>query len=111
MGEQGNAAYREGIGHGTEFLPLKVYSFREEYDQFFVSHHWHEEIEILFFEKGDFLLERDMVPEEISCGDIVFIGSSVLHQLSGRVLPSLHYAVSARCPGASGKMMPVIRKS
>ena len=93
MGEQGNAAYREGIGHGTEFLPLKVYSFREEYDQFFVSHHWHEEIEILFFEKGDFLLERDMVPEEISCGDIVFIGSSVLHQLSGRVLPSLHYAV------------------
>lgn len=75
------------------FLPLQVYHFKEEYDQFFISHHWHEEIEILFFEKGDFLFERDMVPEEIEEGTIVFVGRSVLHQIVGKALPSLHHAV------------------
>ena len=59
MEQRVNAAYRESTGHGTAFLPFQVYSFQEEYDPFFVSHHWHEEIEILFFEKGDFLLERE----------------------------------------------------
>lgn len=93
MNEQINAAYRESTGHGTEFLPLQVYCFQEEYDQFFVSHHWHEEIEILFFEKGDFLFERNMQPEEVEEGDIVFVNRSVLHQITGRTLPSLHHAV------------------
>ncbi len=88
-----NAAYRESTGHGTVFLPLHVCSFKEEYDHFFVSHHWHEEIEILFFEEGGFLLERNMLPEEIAEGDIVFLGRSVLHQITGKALPSLHHAV------------------
>lgn len=93
MEQRVNAAYRESTGHGTAFLPFQVYSFQEEYDPFFVSHHWHEEIEILFFEKGDFLLERNMLPEEIREGDIVFVGRSVLHQIAGKGLPSLHHAV------------------
>lgn len=93
MKEQTNAAYRESIGHGTAFLPLQVCCFREEYDQFFVSHHWHEEIEILFFERGDFLFERNMQEEWVEEGDIVFVGRSVLHQITGRSLPSLHHAV------------------
>ncbi|MDE7326902.1 MAG: AraC family transcriptional regulator [Lachnospiraceae bacterium] len=93
MGGHGNVVFRESTGHGTVFLPLQVYRFKEEYDQFFVSHHWHDEIEILFFEKGDFQFEREMVPEEIKEGDIVFVGRSVLHQIAGRALPSLHHAV------------------
>jgi len=88
-----NAEYRESIEHGTAFLPLQVYHFKKEYDHFFVSHHWHEEIEVLFFEEGDFLFERDMAPEEIKEGAIVFVGRSVLHQITGRTLPSLHHAV------------------
>lgn len=93
MKKRMNAAYRESAEHGTTFLPLQVYHFKEEYDPFFVSHHWHEEIEILFFEKGDFLFERDMVPEKIKEGAIVFVGRSVLHQIAGNALPSLHHAV------------------
>lgn len=93
MDSQSNAAYREGTNHGTAFLPIHVCSFKEEYDQFFASHHWHEEIEILFFEKGDFLFERNMQAEGIAEGDIVFVGRSVLHQIAGKALPSLHHAV------------------
>lgn len=93
MKNSANADFREAIEHGTALLPFQICSFHEEYDHFFVSHHWHEEIEILFFEKGNFLLERNMLPEELAEGDIVFVNRSELHQITGRSLPCTHHAV------------------
>lgn len=86
-------SYRELTEHGTAFLPVQTYSFQENYDRFFVSHHWHEEVELLYLERGDFLLERNMEPEELGEGTLVFLNRSELHQLTGRSLPSIHHAV------------------
>ncbi len=85
--------FKEPIEHGTAFIPVKVYSFYENYTSFFVSHHWHEEIELLYFEKGDFLLERNMVLEEVKEGDLIFLNRSELHQITGLKTPSIHHAI------------------
>lgn len=84
---------KEAVEHGTVYLPIKSYSFYENQNFFQVSHHWHEEIEILYFERGAFLLERNMLPEEIQEGDIVFINRSEVHQLRGKDVPSIHHAI------------------
>lgn len=85
--------YKELREHGTSLMPIDAYSFYECHSRFSVSHHWHEEIELLYFEKGDFLLERDMRQENIGEGDLVFINRSELHQITGRNIPSIHHAI------------------
>ena len=85
--------FKEPIEHGTAFAPVKVYSFYENHNSFFVSHHWHEEIEFLYFERGDFLLERDMVLEEVKEGDLIFLNRSQMHQITGLKTPSIHHAI------------------
>ncbi len=93
IGNMQKEGYRELTEHGTALLPVQAYSFHENYDRFFVSHHWHEEIELLYFEKGDFLLERNMEQEEAGEGSLVFLNRSELHQISGRTVPSIHHAI------------------
>lgn len=88
-----NINFKEQREHGTSFAPVQAYSFYECHEYFTVPHHWHEEIELLYFEKGIFLLERDMMPETAGCGDLVFINRSELHQITGKNVPSIHHAI------------------
>ncbi len=85
--------YKEQREHGTSFAPVEVYSFYERLIPFQVSHHWHEVVEILYIEQGEFILERDMQPEELSEGDIAFINRTELHQLQAKAIPSIHHAL------------------
>lgn len=85
--------YKEQREHGTAFTPVQVYSFFENLAPFQVSHHWHEEIEILYIEQGAFVLERDMQPEELQEGDLVFLNRTELHQLQAKELPTVHHAM------------------
>ncbi len=85
--------YKEQREHGTSLAPVEVYSFYERLIPFQVSHHWHEVVEILYIEQGEFILERDMQPEELSEGDIVFVNRTELHQLQAKTIPTVHHAM------------------
>ena len=54
-----------------------------------VKHHWHDEVEMLYFDKGGFLLEVNMevYPVESEC--ICFINPGELHSIT-KILSLIH---------------------
>ena len=46
--------------HGTKAFPCAIYQTRALERGTFVKHHWHDEIEILYFADGDFRLDINM---------------------------------------------------
>ena len=45
-------AYHEDKAHGTSVFPLQVYSHHDKDGFYFVSQHWHEELECVYAEYG-----------------------------------------------------------
>ena len=76
---------REHTTHGSLSFPFASYSGQSQrlpaYRPFLCSHHWHEEIEILYFEKGTFLVEvgMDRYPVDREC--FFFINSTEMHAI------------------------------
>ncbi|MDO5410176.1 MAG: helix-turn-helix domain-containing protein [Lachnospiraceae bacterium] len=75
--------YREHRLHGTQQFPCAYYNAAScsREGGFEVKYHWHEEIEIMFLQKGDFLVEINMVQYELSAPCICVINSGELHAL------------------------------
>ena len=67
--------------HGTKSFPCAVYRTRSGRKGTLVKHHWHEEVEILYFSGGKFRLEVNMesfpLPSECFC----FINPGELHSI------------------------------
>lgn len=68
--------------HGTEYFPCGFYYMPGRNEEgIYVKHHWHGELELIYFEKGTFTVEIDMkkyiINEECFC----FINSEELHFL------------------------------
>ncbi len=53
-------ALKEICLHGTKSFPCAIYQTRSLGKGTLVKHHWHDEIEILYFFGGDFRLEINM---------------------------------------------------
>lgn len=75
--------YKENRSHGTAAFPCAFYRVDSRYinDCFSVKHHWHDETEIIHFEKGRYHLEINMDKYEITEECFCFIGSEELHSL------------------------------
>ncbi len=84
---------KEQVTHGTVLAPIQIYEFLPAKERFFVPHHWHEEVEILLIEKGEFILMRDMERIRLKEGDLCFIGQGQMHQLEAVKPYSMHRAV------------------
>ena len=46
--------------HGTKSFPCAIYQTRSIGKGTLVKHHWHEELEIMYFFEGDFRLDINM---------------------------------------------------
>ncbi len=70
--------------HGSYLLPIGVYDVDLGDKEYFITAHWHNEIEILIVKEGEFNLQINS--EFYSCkkGDIVFINSGELHYFSAK---------------------------
>lgn len=85
---------KEKRTHGNPVFPLHVYSHIDKKGDYSVSHHWHNEIEIIYVEKGDLIFNIDMKSTKITSGQCVFINSEQLHSIyamGGNT--SIHHAV------------------
>lgn len=71
---------REQKNHGTPFFPLAFYEWNGEGDTYMLLH-WHDEMEIVYLEKGEFTFRYDMETYEVSSPAILFINSGTLHQI------------------------------
>ncbi len=65
--------------HGTSSFPCGIYRTKTSQKGIIVKHHWHEEIEVIHFIKGDFRLLVNMESYEIKDECIFFINSGELH--------------------------------
>lgn len=75
-------ALKEAGPHGTEGFPCAVYQIHAAKKGMLVKHHWHEEVEILYFFGGNFCLEINMEPFPVSSECLYFINPGELHSIS-----------------------------
>lgn len=71
---------KEAANHGTVLFPLAVYKWQEEVGEQ-VNLHWHEETEIICFEKGTFSITLNMNAYEIKAPALLFVGAGDIHSL------------------------------
>lgn len=77
--EQQPIVLKEICSHGTKSLPCAVYRTHSVGKGVLVKHHWHDEIEILYFSEGGFRLEINMESFEILSECFYFINPGELH--------------------------------
>lgn len=65
--------------HGTKSFPCAIYQTRSLGKGTLVKHHWHEEVEILYFFGGDFRLEINMEQFFVRSEALYFINPGELH--------------------------------
>lgn len=85
---------KENSIHGNPLFPLHVYCHNYTTGKFSVSYHWHEEIELIYIEQGEFLITVNGINIIATPGEIYFINIGELHQIQqSKNEPSIHYAI------------------
>ena len=72
---------KEKQSHGTRLFPCAYYHFCNPSHRLRVSHHWHEEVEIVYLHHGSFILDINMEPYGTDRECFLFINSGELHSL------------------------------
>lgn len=75
------SSLKEERTHGSELFHFGYYTADASADSFFVAPHWHEEIEIVYFQEGHFILETNMERYPVDSEAIYFIRSGELHRI------------------------------
>lgn len=110
--------YKENRSHGTAAFPCAFYQVDSRCidGNFNVKHHWHDETEIIYFEKGHYHLEVNMDKYDITEECFCFISSEELHSLyseqdyaeSALVFSAAMLAFSYNDPAQSQFIQPLI---
>lgn len=72
---------KETTHHGTQSFPCAFYHLQMTGQGSLVKHHWHDEIEILYFSAGAFTLEINMEAFPIHSECFYFINPGELHSI------------------------------
>lgn len=70
---------KEKKHHGTASFPCAFYQEFSAENDFLLKHHWHDELEILYFSKGNFHIEINTEPFDITSECFCFLNSGELH--------------------------------
>ena len=74
-------------------FPFHIYSHHDPTGSFSVSHHWHDEIELLYIEEGELQIQLNGAQAIAKAGEVYFINSQNLHQITALSPSSLHHAI------------------
>ncbi len=79
--EQQPSILKEIRPHGTKSFPCAIYRTHSAGKGAFVKHHWHEEVELLYFSGGQFRLEINMESFPVQSECFYFINPGELHSV------------------------------
>ncbi|MCM1136456.1 MAG: AraC family transcriptional regulator [Clostridium sp.] len=79
--EQQPSILKEIRPHGTKSFPCAIYRTHSIGKGTLVKHHWHDEVEILYFSGGKFRLEINMESFSIQSECLYFINPGELHSI------------------------------
>ncbi len=71
--------FRENRQHGTDDFPLEYYLADNSHPRYKMAHHWHSETELLYIQKGRFLLSLNGKEYVLEEGDLCYISEGALH--------------------------------
>ncbi|MDO4522708.1 MAG: AraC family transcriptional regulator [Eubacteriales bacterium] len=81
-----SVSLRENKIHGSVTFPCALYRADEgnyaPKEPFLCKHHWHDELEILYFVKGHYQVEINMEKYDIDRPCFCFVGSGEMHAIS-----------------------------
>lgn len=100
--EQQPIVLKEICSHGTKSLPCAVYHTHTMGRGVLVKHHWHDEIEILYFSEGGFRLEINMESFQIQSECFYFINPGELHGIISETSDSHSEDAVVFSPGILG---------
>ncbi len=90
-----DSVFHENKTHGTSIFPLQIYSHHDKNGFYFVSQHWHEELEWVYVEYGILQLVIHGKQYQLNPGEFCFINAGELHEIKS-VGNSLHHAIVFR---------------
>ena len=97
MYQQQSPALKEAGSHGSHSFPCAFYQLQLNGQGILIKHHWHEEIEIIYFPGGNFKLDINMETFDISSECFYFINPGELHSIRAYSEgESMEYAVVFR---------------
>lgn len=93
-----DSTLKENTAHGTKTNPIAGIHFQTgpgtAYpERFFVGRHWHHTVEILLITKGSYLFEINLETYRLNAGDICFLNSGDLHQITGLERETAHEVI------------------
>ena len=88
-----NQNLRESTIHGTNDYPFVIYYMRNFRTAFSVSLHWHEEVEIIYVERGTLLLTIDKEHYTAGAGALFMVNSQTIHTMSVEELDTVYYTL------------------
>lgn len=68
---------RETVDRGSAMIPLYIY--HQLWTEYMLYLHWHNEIEIIYVEKGELIFKVDTIPIKVHPGQCIIINSGQLH--------------------------------
>lgn len=74
-------ALKEDRAHGSRSFRCAFYTVDPSDTRFHASLHWHEELEIIYFKKGTFILEINLEQYTIQEECLFFVNSGELHRI------------------------------
>ena len=91
MDRQQYENYHEAKAHTLPDFPYNTYLCSIPLDFLAVPTHWHEEVEFVVIKKGAGLIHVDLVPYEVTAGDIMIILPGQLHSIEQKGQLAMEY--------------------
>ena len=90
-----DTSLKEHASHGTKKHPMIGLHFESGNNlfypnHFFVERHWHHTVEIILILRGSYEFEINLEQYILSEGDIAFLNSGDLHQITGLKKGTIH---------------------
>ena len=84
---------RESVKHGTDEYAYAQYHIKDLQYLFYMSYHWHDEIEIIYIKKGTLEVIIDDAHYHGKAGDIYFVNPRQIHMMETEDLGVEYYTV------------------
>lgn len=87
-----NNFLKEEKSHGTLLYPFEIYRMHDPNAKMFVSHHWHDYVEIIYVKAGGLFISINKKQFVGITGDIFIINEEELHEMYAEDTTTLYYA-------------------
>lgn len=106
-----NNFLKEEKVHGTLLYPFQIYHMYDPNAKLFVSHHWHNYVEIIYIKAGKLYININNSQYSGEEGDVFIINEEELHEMYGHDTNTMYYAFLFPLKYLSFEMKDIVESS